>query len=258
VNYPLITTSRTLAGVTIGFDYIDQSTDVGQFPLSKDAIRALYLRGDMSGSRQAPGSQAALNYEGFLELRQGIPIFGATEINDGGTAFTGNVSASRPFGVVDSFVALGGLDLSASLGTIFGARARTEVQWTDNPLLNFDEYSIGNLSIGRGYDPGANSGDRAIGGAFEVSANVISGSRPNIQVFGFYDVVQVENLDFGTPEPKRTLASSGGGVRVSLGGDVRAELTYAKPLDRAIFSDEDKPSDRVMFSITTKFPANFR
>ena len=257
VEYPLIKTSRALAGLTLGFDYVDQSTDVGEFPLNKDAIRSLYLRGSVVGSRQALGSSAALNYDAFLELRQGINVFGATKIGDTGTAFTDDISASRPFGQGDSFVARGGLDLSASLGSIFGVRARSEAQWTDNPLLNYDEYSIGNLSIGRGYDPGANSGDRALGGAFEVSANVIPGARPNVQVFGFYDLVHIENLDFGTPDPKRTLASSGGGVRVSLGGDVRAELTYAKPLDRAIFSDEEKPSDRVMFSITTKFPATF-
>ena len=97
-----------------------------------------------------------------------------------------------------------------------------------------------------------------MGGAFEVSADVPIGLRPKIQLFGFYDVVQVENLDFGTPDPIRTLESTGAGLRVSLGGDVQAELTYAKPLDRAIFSDEEKPSDRVLFSITTKFPAVFR
>jgi len=258
VKYPLMRTSQSLAGVTLGFDYVDQATDVAGFSLSKDAIRSLYLRGDLSGTRRAPGVSAAFSYDGFLEVRKGLDIFGATQIADSGTAFTDDVSASRPFGQGDSFIARGGLGLNASLGRLLGASARTEMQWTDNPLLNYDEYSLGNLSIGRGYDPGANSGDRALGGAFEVSANVIPSTRPNVQLFGFYDIVQVENLDFGTPDPKRTLASTGGGVRVSLGGDVRAELTYAKPLDRAIFSDKEKPPERFMFSITTKFPATFR
>ena len=258
VKYPLLRTSRALAGVTLGFDYIDQSTDVAGFALSEDAIRALYLRGDITGTRQAPGASAVFSYDGFLEMRKGLNIMGATEITDSGTAFTDGVSASRPFGEGDSFIARGGLGVNASLGRYLGASARTEMQWADNPLLNYDEYSLGNLSIGRGYDPGANSGDRALGGAFELSANVIQGSRPNVQLFGFYDIVQVENLDFGTPDPKRTLASTGGGVRISLGRDVRAELTYAKPLDLAIFSDKEKPPERFMFSITTKFPATFR
>jgi len=257
-KYPLFRTSQASADVTLGFDYVDQATDVGEFPLSEDSIRSLYLRGGITGIRRAPGAPVAFGYDAFLELRQGLNVFGATEIGANGTAVTDNVSASRPFGRGDSLIARGGLDLTSSFGSIFGAKARGEVQWTDNPLLNYDEYSIGNLSIGRGYDPGANSGDRAIGGAFEVSANIITGSRPSVQTFGFYDVVQVENLDFGTPDPKRTLASAGGGIRVGLGDGVRAEIIYAKPLDRAIFSDEEKPSDRLMFSITTKFPASFR
>lgn len=258
VNYPLLRTSSSIAGVTLGFDYVDQSTDVAEFPLSKDAIRSLYLRGEMTGTGKRLGTDVGLGYNGFVELRQGLSVFGATDIGVNGTAVTGGVPASRPFGKGDSFIARGGLDVTSSLGRIFGARARGEIQWTDNPLLNYDEYSIGNLSIGRGYDPGANSGDRALGGAFELSANVITGSRPNVQAFGFYDIVQVENLDFGTPDPKRTLASAGGGLRIALGDGVRAEITYAKPMDRAIFSDREKPSDRVMFSITTKFPASFR
>jgi len=239
VQYPLIRTARA-------------------FPLSSDSIRTLYLRGDLTGTHQTPGSSLGFGYESFLELRKGLDFLGATQTGATGTAVTDGISASRPFGESDSFIARGGLDVTSSLGSIFGARARAEIQWTDNPLLNYDEYSIGNLSIGRGYDPGANSGDRALGGAFEVSANIITGPRPKVQAFGFYDVVQIENLDFGTPDPKRTLASAGGGVRVSLGDGVQAEITYAKPLDRAIFTDVEKPSDRILFSVTTKFPASFR
>jgi len=179
VTYPLLRTSKALAGLTLGFDYIDQSTDVSGFSLSEDAIRTLYLRGDIAGNRQLRGAPVALNYEGFLELRQGIDVFGATQIGDTGIAFTDDVAASRPFGESDSFVVRGGAGINASLGSFFGTHVRTEAQWTDSPLLNYDEYSIGNLSIGRGYDPGANSGDRALGGAFELSANVISGPSPN-------------------------------------------------------------------------------
>ena len=257
IKYPLIRTSRQTADVTLGFDYIDQSTDVGSFPLSEDAIRALYLRGDVTGRKTRRGGGAALDYSGHVELRQGINIFGTTEIGDTGTAFTGDVPASRPFGRGDSFIATGGLQLSATLGPVLGVRARGEAQWTDDPLLNYDEYSLGNLSIGRGYDPGANSGDRAYGGAFEVNARVLQGARPSVQLFGFYDVVQIENLDFATLNPKRTLASYGGGLRMAINDNVSAEITYAKPLDRAIFSDNEKPSDRVLFSVTTKFSNGF-
>ncbi|MGN3975030.1 ShlB/FhaC/HecB family hemolysin secretion/activation protein [Tsuneonella sp. SYSU-LHT278] len=257
-RYPVVRTVNTFADLAIGFDYVDQKTDVMGFPLSKDAIRTLYVRAQAVGQKRRIDGSTLVSFDTFLEARRGLDIFGATEFGTFGLAETDGVSASRPFGDSRALVIRGGADISASLGSFFGVRARGEGQWTDHPLLNYDEFSIGNLTIGRGYDPGANSGDRAIGGSFEVSASppVLSGLRP--QVFGFYDVVKIENLDFGTPDPVRTLESVGGGVRFVLGEGLRAEFTYAKPLDRALFNDAEKPPERLLFSITTKFPALFQ
>ena len=61
-------------------------------------------------------------------------------------------------------------------------------QYTDQALLNYEEFSLGNLTIGRGYDPGANSGDRAIGVRGEVAAQLpLNNPKFAAQVFGFYD-----------------------------------------------------------------------
>jgi hemolysin activation/secretion protein len=79
-----------------------------------------------------------------------------------------------------------------------------------------------------------------------------------VELFGFYDVVRIENLDFGTPDPKRTLESVGGGLRFRLRDGLRAEFTYAKPLDKALFTDPARPPERLLFSITTKLPALFQ
>lgn len=255
--YPLLRQPQRIADIVVGFDYADQSTDLVGLPLSKDQTRALYLRGQMSGKTVNRLSRQSLGYDGFVELRQGLSGLGATRIGDAGLAVTDGLSASRPFGQADSFVARAGLNMVAGLGPNFGVRAKGAAQWTDNPLLNYDEFAVGNLSIGRGYDPGASSGDRAIGGAFEVYTNINAPGLPTIQTFGFYDVVQVKNLDFGTLDSKRSLASMGGGLRMAIADGVQAELTYAKPLDRAQRSDLDKPADRLLFSITKKFPAIF-
>ncbi len=257
-TFPLIRTVTSRADVSAGFDLINQKTDVGAFPLSKDAIRALYIRANFIGQKRRVDGSTWLTYDAYFETRRDIDILGATDFGPFGLAQTDGVSASRPFGDATATIVRGGADVFATLGSIFGVRARGEGQWTDQPLLNYDEFSIGNLTIGRGYDPGANSGDRAIGGAFEVSANVYDRAATRAQLFGFYDVVKIENLDFGTPDPKRTLESVGGGIRFFLGEGLRAEVTYAKPLDRALFSDTRKPPERVLFSITTKFPALFR
>lgn len=257
-SYPAVRSVDMFADLSIGFDYIDQKTDVATFPLSKDALRTLYVRGNLVGQKRRMDGSTLIAYDAFLEARRGLGIMGATEFSAIGLAETDGISASRPFGDSQALVLRGGVDVSASLGRFFGLRARGEGQWTDEPLLNYDEYSIGNLTIGRGYDPGANSGDRAIGASFEVSADPVSRPGLRAQVFGFYDVVKIENLDFGTPDPTRTLESVGGGLRLFLGDGLRAEVTYAKPLDKALFNDTAKPPERVLFSITTKFPGLFQ
>jgi len=258
VAYPLIRTPSVAADIALGFDYIDQETLVGDATLSRDSIRTVFLRAEVDGQKRRFDRSTQLLYSAFAEVRQGFDVFGSTSQNQFGTASTDGFTASRPFGNADAFVLRSGADVTWFPGSIFDLRGRFEAQWTDEPLLNFDEYAIGNLSIGRGYDPGANSGDRAIGGLAELGATVLEQSRHRLQLFGFFDLVQVENLDRGTPDPKRTLKSAGGGLRYSFGSGINAEVTYARPLDRALFSDTERPPDRVLFSITTKFPALFR
>ncbi|MDJ0644138.1 MAG: ShlB/FhaC/HecB family hemolysin secretion/activation protein [Erythrobacter sp.] len=258
VSYPLLRTPAAAADVTLGFDYIEQETTVSPVTLSKDSIRTVFLRAQVDGQRRRLDRSTALVYSGFAEVRQGLGVFGATSLNDFGAASTDGITASRPFGNADALVLRGGADVTWYPGSIFDLRGRFEAQWTDEPLLNFDEYAIGNLSIGRGYDPGANSGDRALGGTAEVGATVLDQARHRLQLFGFFDIVQVENLDRGTPDPKRTLKSLGGGLRYTFGSAITAEVTYASPQDPALFSDSERPPDRVLFSLTTKFPALIR
>ena len=258
VRHPLLREVNQSADITLGLDYADQSVDVTNVPLSKDKTRAIYLNSQISGNKSDPFTGKSFGYEGFIEMRQGLSGLGATRIGDAGLSVTDNVPASRPFGEADSFVVRAGVNLATAMGPKFGVRVKTEAQWSDNPLLNYDEYSVGNLSIGRGYDPGANSGDRAIGGAFEAYTNIQARGGPNVQAFGFYDVVQLENLDPFTTDKVRTLSSIGGGIRMAVKKGVQLELAYAKPLDRAVISDLEKPTDRVLVSITTKFPDLFR
>lgn len=258
VSYPLVRTPQNAADITLGFDYIDQETSTSDVPLSRDSIRTVYLRGELDGQKRRLDRSTSLVYSGFLEVRQGLDILDATGPNQFGTAATDGVIASRPFGQADAFVVRGGADVTWYPGSIFSLRGKFEAQWTDDPLLNFDEYALGNLSIGRGYDPGANSGDRALAGLAEVGATVLENARHRLQLFGFFDIVRLENLDQTTPDPETTLKSTGGGLRYSFGRGITAEVTYAVPLDRALFSDAERPPERLLFSITTKFPALFR
>ncbi len=261
LTYPLVRTPLKTSNLSLGFDYLDQNSTVGAVDLSKDSLRTLYLRAETQGRRTRLDRSTWLNYSAFAEVRQGLDVFGATQFGGlFGFAETDGMAASRPYGNAEALVVRGGFDATAFINETFDLRARVEGQWTDDPLLNFDEYSIGNLSIGRGYDPGANSGDRAIGFSGEAGVTVIDNPEKQLRVqgFGFYDIVKLRNLDPFTPAPERTLASVGAGVRAYFGSGLTAEVIYAKPLDRALAIDAEKPPERVLFSLTTRFPALFR
>lgn len=261
LTYPLVRTPLKSSDITLGFDYINQDSVVGTVGLSKDSLRTLFLRADTQGRRTRLDRSTWLAYSAFAEVRQGVDVFDATKFGGlFGFAETNGQSASRPYGDAQALVVRGGFDATAFINETFDLRARVEGQWTDDPLINFDEYAIGNLSIGRGYDPGANSGDRAIGASAEAGVTVLddAGSGFRVQGFGFYDIVKLRNLDPFTPAPERTLASVGGGVRVFFRGGLTAEVAYAKPLDKALEIDAAKPPERVLISLTTRFPALFR
>ncbi|KPF63530.1 ShlB/FhaC/HecB family hemolysin secretion/activation protein [Porphyrobacter sp. AAP60] len=259
LTYPLVRTPLKQTDISLGFDYIDQDNTVGVTTLSKDALRTLYLRAETRGRKTRLDRSTWLSYAAFTEVRKGLSLFGATEFGGAfGFAQTDGISASRPFGKSTALVVRGGFDATWYLNQTFDLRTRVEGQWTDDPLLNFEEYSIGNLSIGRGYDPGANSGDRAIGFSVEPGVTLFDDMKHRLQAFGFYDMIKLENLDPNTPSPERTLASVGGGLRYSLGQGLNIEVAYAKPLDKALAFDAEKPPERVLFTLTTRFPALFR
>ena len=78
-RYPLLRTPRTAVGVELGFDYADQSTDVGETAFSEDSLRTIYLRTDWAGRGFQGVGYRPPSYQGSLELRKGLDIFSATD-----------------------------------------------------------------------------------------------------------------------------------------------------------------------------------
>ena len=245
----------------IGFDFVDQKTVVSTgagnaVPLNLDKLRVLFARlsGDAAGRRD----DGSINWQarGGLELRKGLGIFDATPV--GVFAGTGALP-SRVDGNSRATVVRVDADASVALGRIFSLSGSMRGQWANDPLLNFEEFSLGNLTIGRGYDPGANSGDRAIGLRGELGVQLPL-QTPNFsaQLFGFYDTVWLTNLDRNATEVDRNLRSYGGGLRMQIASQVQLEVIYAKPRDRARTIAASPPPDRLLVSLTAKVDARAR
>jgi hemolysin activation/secretion protein len=249
---PIVRSVNTNLRATGGFDYVDQLTKIGTgsglVPLTTDKLRILYLglQGDKRATR-LDGS-VAWSLRGGVEIRKGFDILGATK-----PGFSGGQIQSRVDGEADAFVARANLQATVGIGRFFNLVGEMQGQWANAPLLNYEEFSLGNLTIGRGYDPGANSGDRAVGLRGEAQVNLPISSKVNTQLFGFYDYVKIVNLDPGSIEADRQFRSIGGGLRLALPGKVLFEIAYAHPIDKALTIDKAPPPNRVLVSLSFRF-----
>ena len=259
LSMPLIRSRRRTADVTGGLELVEQTTRVygsgGSSPLNRDKLRIAFLRSDF-GMRSFLGSGLeSFSLLGNLELRQGLNIFGTTETGEFEDGFT----PSRFAGDATSLVVRGNLDGTINFGPVFSLGSRVRGQWANNPLLNFEEFALGNLTIGRGYDPGSNSADRAIGLRLEPRAKLFDNGRARVEGLAFYDSVWIWNLDPNAIETDRRLASYGAGLRGLLPGFGAAEVIYARPQHKALLiPGAERAPDRILFSITALFPRGGR
>ena len=252
VARPLVRSLRGNVRARGGFDYIDQDSEVRSngagVPLTTDRLRIFYAALDADHQVVRADGSTALAAAATVELRQGVDLFGSSE-----RGFTGGDLTSRIDGSARALVARFNAEAVLGLGRIFSIAGQAQVQWANKPLLSYEEYSIGNLTIGRGYDPGSNSGDRAAGARLELRANLPEVVGVSPQLFGFYDYLRIRNLDENALERRRGFESYGGGARVSLPGSLLLEVIYARPRDRILLLDERPPSDRILVSLTAQF-----
>ena len=234
-----------------GFDFVNQLSTVGASgvtaPLTTDKLRVFFLGIDGDYRRPRSGGGTAFAVNASLELRKGTGVFGASKVG-----FANGVLTSRIDGDPRALVVRGSVDATVGLGRVFSLAGGVQGQWADRALLNYEELSIGNLTVGRGYDPGAASGDRVVGGHGELRADVPVTRLFGTQLFGFYDRVFVNNLDRNLVENNRTYRSFGGGARFALPGRLVLEALYAHPQDKVSILDQRRPSDRVLVSLTAQ------
>jgi hemolysin activation/secretion protein len=259
LSAPVVRRLDRNASAVLGLDVIDQRTDVHfsgvGVPLTRDRLRVAFAR--LSGNLARP-SQTGRGYwlSAAIEGRRGLSILGASERFRGvySAGYTPSNLAADPRATVIRLDA----DAQIGLGPVFSFAGALRGQAASGPLLNYEKFSIGSLTVGRGYDPGANNGDSALGLRGEFRTAVARSPRVLAEVFGFYDQAWLWNLDRLNPEHGRSLGAFGGGVRAAIGGKLLLEAMYARPKDRALRSDRRRPADRLLLSLTTQFSPAIR
>ena len=246
-SYPFLRSQAGNVRGAFGLDFVNQDVRFSGVPLSRDRLRVAYLRID--GDAMDPTIRAVPGWRigGSLELRQGLDVLDASE-----RGIVRGVAQSRLNGDAQGTLvrasALAEVQLMPNIG--FSLAPRAQYSW--DPLLSFEQFSGGNYTVGRGYDPGTIIGDSGVGFTAELKVNQwapLPGREVALQPFAFVDSVWVWSK--GQPDSRNNLVSVGGGVRTSLFNRARLDMTMAVPTKAAGF--QAKRGDvRFLVSLTTK------
>ncbi len=245
IEHPLILRPNYSLSSYAALDWTDQETLVfagsnQPFRIAEDKLRVASARlvGALGDADQLRGS---------VELRHGLDIGGASQ--------KGQLDLSRPDADPQFWSVRASLSGEAPVVRLVDLAVRLEGQYSEDSLPAGEEFTIGNLTLGRGYEPGASYADRALGavvearfGPFNLRRNVAA--RP----FVFYDGAQVWNEEAGggaVAPDNRWVSSTGVGFRMEVKELARFDIVYAIPLGDPLGFGESEPQPRLLINMTT-------
>jgi hemolysin activation/secretion protein len=262
-SYPFIRRqARSLRGA-IGLDVIDQDIEFNTIPINRDRLRVAFARlnfdalGLVAGNPLYTPAEPRWRLGLSAEARQGLSVLGASDGCGPGLVnciAPGSVPPTRLEGDPTATVFRG------SLGAEFRPMPKLTFaftlngQYSPHPLFSFEEFSAGNYTAGRGYDPGALLGDSGIGLQAELRFGRKYPRRPDefvAEPYLFFDHAWVWNQDQILAIGRQELSSIGGGVRAAWGDRFRIDVFVAHPLDRLPFQTS-RGDTRLLVSLTTR------
>jgi hemolysin activation/secretion protein len=261
LGYPIVRRqSQTIRG-SVGMDVVNQDVWFDDVKLSRDRLRVAFLRLgiDATPSEFGPGFSSAeppWRLTSQLELRQGVHGLGSTHdcgLLGANCLGPGDIPPSRLAGQSDAtvlrFSGYGELRAMPKMTFALGVRA----QYASDPLLSFEQFSAGNYTVGRGYDPGALLGDSGWGTQAEIrygSRVAASARKPALEGYAFLDHAQVSHRDSAIIAGRQHLNSIGTGIRANWNRFV-LDAGFAVPLNH-VGPLNHRPATRLLISLTTR------
>ncbi|MEP3421918.1 MAG: ShlB/FhaC/HecB family hemolysin secretion/activation protein [Erythrobacter sp.] len=262
-RYPLIRSQAQNLTLSAGGDFIDQEVEFTGLDFTEDSLRVAFARADFWGSDEASingrdgysAIEPKIAYHATLEVRQGVDALGASP--SCGVGFVnclnpGFIPPSRLDADPSGFLVRGEAGVTYRPTPLFGMSVRTRFQYSPDALLGYEQFSGGNFTVGRGYDPGAIIGDTGFGAQFELFYGSIvpeTADSGAVQPFVFFDLAQVSVNN--VPDDTDRLFSTGGGMRMSIGRQAVLDVTVAVPLEQTDFATS-KGSVRALVSLTVQ------
>jgi hemolysin activation/secretion protein len=259
LGYPLVRHQSETIRSALGMDVINQKVAFDGATFSRDRLRVIYGRlnldavGTIYPSDRYSAAVPPWHIFAQMELRQGLSAFGATDCS---IAANCRVPTSRPDGRPDAAVIRWLVNSELRPSSRFTVALNLRAQYAWKPLLSFEEFSAGNYTVGRGYNPGTLLGDRGWGTQLELrygSRIPSSAKRAAVEGYTFWDHSGIHNIGSALTGTSTRIDSLGGGARINydrftLDAGVAVPMSHAGPFDK-------QPGARVLISLTTRlFP----
>lgn len=240
--YPLLRGRQMNLNLLGGFTHNNTSTDLAGAEIANDHIRSARLGGRFDFTDSLKGVSQ-------LELlaTKGLDIFDATDDGIGRSRANGEHDFLRLNGTVTRIQELPITDLSLFLSATG--------QYSNDPLLASEEFTVGGGMFGRTYDAGELAGDRGYAGVAELryGGPVEADLLKAYQVYTFIDYGRVTNLSPVVGEVVHdSLTSAGIGTRFNLAYDVSGYIELDKPLNKDVNAEGDDDS-RLFFNLLKRF-----
>lgn len=243
VEHPIIRSRARSLYAHATFDWRDvQSRNILE-PTREDRIRAIRVGGRYEFLDSI--FRAGINTIS-VEAAKGLDVFGASSKDD--------IRLSRPAGDPEFLKFTAEAQrlqrLTSDLNLLLGVRA----QQTNSALLSSEEFGVGGINSGRGYDPSEIVGDDGYSAKIELQWNEPTPFSlfEDYQLFSFYDFGKVRNDDATVADEDESLASAGFGIRADFPADTKAGLAVAFPLTRDVQTQGDD-DPRLYFNLNRSF-----
>jgi hemolysin activation/secretion protein len=250
LTYPLERSRDATLLLDGGFTVQDAIVDIGGLShhLSHDQWRVL----DIGASYQKTGILGGGVWTTTFDAAKGLPILGATPDTISGSV--PNPNLSRYKGTTDFTKFTGSTRLILPIAGAFSTALNIQGQYALNRLITGEQIAFGGAQLGRGYDPGAITGDHGLGASaelrydFRFADSVVRALEPYVYV----DAAQT--WYFTDPSlQNETLLSAGGGFRFWLPYNVTGAIEGSRMLRAVPGSDLGRKATKVLLDLSVRF-----
>ena len=247
LTYPFIRTRAQSLSLDGGFTVQEAKVKILGAPVSHDNWRVLDVGLTYTNSDFLSGA-----FSSTVDVAQGLPIFGASSNHSPSLSLFGRSVFTKATGLLR-------YTNTSLLPENFSFAITGTGQYAANPLITGEQMLFGGTQIGRGYDPGAITGDSGIGGDFELryDTRYSDWNIRGIEPYAFFDAAKVWNRArppaAGIPLGNFNIASTGIGVRFWLPYNIYVDFEGARTLDAVPGSDNGKRATKFLTDIAITF-----